>query len=187
MLFLIQIYFKILCLFGILSHASCKWIDLSYTFDNETLHWGTTNGFQHTLIFEGELNENNVTLVPYYTAYDYGGSEHVGTHLDAPIHFAKGAWSTDEIPAENLVGDAVIVNISAKSALDRDAQMTVDDLRKWELKYGTIPTGSILFVFTDWGKYWPSSEKYFGTSTKNTSLYTFPGKDVMYRTFIFTG
>ena len=67
------------------------------------------------------------------------------------------------------------MNISAKSASDRNAQLTVDDLTKWEDEHGTIPDKSILFVFSDWGKYWPSYEKYFGTSTTNSSLYRFPG------------
>lgn len=29
--------------------------------------------------------------------------EHVGTHLDAPIHFAQNGWSVDEIPPERLI------------------------------------------------------------------------------------
>lgn len=80
-----------------------------------------------------------------------------------------------EIPAENLVGDAVVVNISSKAASDRDARLTVDDLNKWEDEHGAIPDGSILFVFSGWGKYWPNNIEYFGTSTRDISLYTFPG------------
>ena len=170
--------FKLLCVFEVLHHANCKWIDLSYTFNNETLHWGNTTRFQHKLVHEGPLPDpNNVsaTVVPYFLLYDYGGSEHAGTHMDAPIHFAEGKWSVDEIPAENLVGDAVVVNISSKSAADRNTRLTVDDLKKWEDKHGAIPDGSILFVFSGWGKYWPSNRKYFGTSTKNVLLYRFPG------------
>ena len=169
------ISFRLLCLFGLLYLANCNWIDLSYTFNNETMYWGTSERFQHKLVHEGSVVANNVTLIPYYTAYDYGGAEHGGTHLDAPIHFVNGTWSVDEIPAEKLVGDAVVVNISAKSAADRNAQLTVDDLEKWEGEHGRIPDGSILLVFSDWGKYWPSYENYFGTSTKNSSLYRFPG------------
>ncbi|XP_028404727.1 uncharacterized protein LOC114527269 [Dendronephthya gigantea] len=167
--------FRLLYVWGFLYLAKCDWIDLSYVFNNETMSWGDTTRFQHELVFEGPLKANNVTLVPYYTGYDYSSSEHAGTHLDSPVHFAEGKWSVDEIPAENLVGDAVVVNISAKAAKDRNAEVTVDDLRKWEREHGTIPVGSILFVFTGWGKYWTNYEKYFGTNTKNTSLYRFPG------------
>ena len=171
---------RLLCLFGLLYLANCKWIDLSYAFNNETMYWGNSIRFHHKLIHEGPVIANNVTLIPYYTAYEISTAEHGGTHMDAPIHFAKGTWSIDQIPVEKLVGDAVVVDISAKSAADRNAQLTVDDLEKWEDEHGAIPDGSILFVFCDWGKYWTSYEKYFGTSTKNTSLYRFPGTVVMH-------
>lgn len=38
-------------------------------------------------------------------------SEHSGTHLDAPAHFAKDHWSVDQIPAERFIapGKAYIV------------------------------------------------------------------------------
>ena len=167
--------FRLLYLSGFLYLAKCDWIDLSYVFNNETMYWGDSARFQHKLVYEGPLKEKNITLVPYFSSYDYSSAEHGGTHLDAPVHFAEGKWSVDEIPAENLVGDAVVVNISAKSAADRNAEVTVDDLKMWESKHGTIPNGSILFVFTGWGKYWTNYGKYFGTSTKNASLYRFPG------------
>ena len=177
--------FKLLFLLGFLYLANCKWIDLSYTFDNETLHWGNLTAFEHKLVHEGPiLTAKNETIVPYYSSYDYGGSEHAGTHLDAPIHFAKGTWSVDQIPTEKLVGEAVVVDISAKSALDRNSQLTIDDLKKWEGKHGSIPAGSILFVYTGWGKYWPNSKKYFGTSTKNASKYRFPGREPLRTTLL---
>lgn len=169
-------FVKLLCVFGLLRLANCKLIDLSYGFDSGTLYWGTSTRFQHKLLHDGSVTDvNNKTTIPYYTAFDYGAAEHGGTHIDAPLHFAKGKWSVDQIPVEHLVGDAVVVNISSKSASDRNAQLTVDDLTKWEGKHGAIPDRSILFVFSDWGKHWPSYEKYFGTSTTNTSLYRFPG------------
>ena len=174
-LLLTTTFIKLLSVFGFLRLANSKWIDLSYAFDNETLYWGDSTRFQHKLVYEGPLTAANNVTIPYYLAFDFTAAEHGGTHMDAPIHFAKGKWSVDQIPIENLVGDAVVVNISAKSASDRNAQLTVDDLTKWEDEHGTIPDKSILFVFSDWGKYWPSYEKYFGTSTTNSSLYRFPG------------
>ena len=30
-------------------------------------------------------------------------SEHTGTHLDAPIHFARNGWSVSEIPPERFI------------------------------------------------------------------------------------
>ena len=167
---------KLLCVLGHLLHANCKWIDLSYTFNNETLHWANTTEFQLKLVHEGPYPDANPTMVPYLLMYDFSGAEHAGTHMDAPIHFAEGKWAVDEIPPENLVGDAVVVNISSKSASDRDARLNVSDLKEWEAEHGAIPDGSILFAYSGWGKYWQNSTRYFGTRKEDALYYTFPGR-----------
>ena len=170
---------KLLSLLGVLYHANCEWIDLSYTYNSdETLTWGPFTRFQKKPIWNGPIKIGNATI-PYFTISDITTSEHAGTHMDAPVHVVKGKWSVDQIPTKNLVGDAVVVDISAKSANDSNAQMTVDDLKKWEHENGPIPVGSILFVFTGWGKFWPNMKNYLGTDTNDTSLYRFPGKIVV--------
>lgn len=176
-------------LLGVFTLASSEWIDLSHVFDNTTISWGSSTSFQHNVVHKGKLSDE----IPYYSAFDITTAEHSGTHLDAPIHFAEGKWSVDQIPPEKLVGQAIVVSISAKASNDRDAQLTVADLQKWEMKHGRIPNDSILLVLTGWGKFWPNYEKYMGTSTKNTSLYRFPGKifiralTLVYNMFYFIG
>jgi kynurenine formamidase len=76
--------------------------------------------------------------------------EHSGTHFDAPIHFAKDALYTHEIPASTLVAPAVVVDISAKAAADPDAALTVDDLRAWEAGHGRIPDGAAVLLHSGW-------------------------------------
>lgn len=39
-----------------------------------------------------------------YEANAFTTAEHCGTHLDAPCHFAKGAWSVDQIPPDRFYG-----------------------------------------------------------------------------------
>ncbi|MBL0184027.1 MAG: cyclase family protein [Chitinophagaceae bacterium] len=43
----------------------------------------------------------------YYEAFNFCAAEHGGTHLDAPVHFAKGKCTADQIPLGNLTGEAV--------------------------------------------------------------------------------
>lgn len=144
---------------------------MSHLYDNETFTWGTLKQFQHSLVHDGKLNDD----VPYFLVYDITLNEHSGTHIDAPAHFAKGKWSVDQIPPEKLVGKVIMVNITAKASEDRNAELTVADLEKWEKEHGRIPDDSVLLVLTGWGKYWRNYEKYFGTPLKNSSLYQFPG------------
>ncbi len=74
-------------------------VDLSYTFDSETVYWPTAEPFRLEKDFEGVTEQGF-----YYSAYRYSAAEHGGTHLDAPVHFAKGRHSADEIPIEQLLG-----------------------------------------------------------------------------------
>ncbi|MEA1853963.1 cyclase family protein [Cytobacillus sp. FSL W7-1323] len=43
-------------------------------------------------------------------------SDHSGTHMDAPYHFFKDGWTIEQIPVEATMGNAVLVDVSQKSA-----------------------------------------------------------------------
>ncbi|MCW1968095.1 MAG: cyclase family protein [Anaerolineae bacterium] len=79
-------------------------------------------------------------------------NEHVGTHMDAPIHFSDKD-SADAIPAQNLVGELVVVNIVDKTLKNSDAELTVEDLKAWERKWGRISDGAVVAMFSGWEKY----------------------------------
>ena len=100
----------------------------------------------------------------YYAANNFCTAEHGGTHLDAPIHFAAGKRTTDQIPIDGLVGPAVVVDVSEQAAADRDYRVQVADLEGWEAEHGRIPEGAIVLVRTGWGRFWPDRAKYLGTA-----------------------
>ncbi len=87
------------------SHGS--WVDLTHNFDEATIYWPTAEKFVLDTVFEG-LTENGY----YYSAFQFCAAEHGGTHLDAPVHFAKGQWTVEEIPLERMIGEAVVVDVS---------------------------------------------------------------------------
>src|SRR5688500_6501996 len=47
--------------------------------------------------------------------------EHVGTHVDAPGHFAPGGRTSAELPLSELVTPAVVIDITARAAREPDA------------------------------------------------------------------
>lgn len=61
-----------------------QWIDLSHDFSSETLYWPTAERFKLDTVFAGVTDKGF-----YYQAFNFSASEHGGTHIDAPIHFAK--------------------------------------------------------------------------------------------------
>ncbi|XP_068672815.1 isatin hydrolase-like [Montipora foliosa] len=150
--------------------AKSEWIELSYPFNNDTIYWPTVMSFHHTITFA------NFTEDGYYlSSYDISASEHGGTHIDSPSHFAFKKWTTDQIPLDTLIGPAVKIDVSSKAARSPDYQLMPSDLEAWEETHGRIPDDVILLVFNDWGKYWPDKRTFLGTDTKNTSLLHFPG------------
>jgi len=133
-------------------------IDLSYTFDETTLYWPTDQPFFHREVARG-VTEGGY----WYSSYQYGGSEHGGTHLDAPIHFAEGGRTVDAIPVEDLMGPGTVIDITAKCAQDRDYLLSPDDIASHEQEHGAIEPGMIVLVRTGWGKFWPDKKQYLGT------------------------
>lgn len=144
--------------------ASGTWVDLSYSFDSHTLYWpNNPTGFKLDTQFNG--------ITPagfYYSSNQFFAPEHGGTHLDAPVHFAKGKWSSDEIPLQNLLGESVVIDVSSKTKDNADYLITVADAEAWEKENGKIPDNAVLLFKTGWGQYYPDAAKYLGTAEKGT-------------------
>src|ERR1700741_578188 len=68
-----------------------KIVDLTYSFDKNTIYWPTGQPFTWKREAWGRTASGY-----WYTAGRYAASEHGGTHLDAPIHFAEGKQAADE-------------------------------------------------------------------------------------------
>ena len=96
--------------------------------------------------------------------------------MDAPAHFAEGKWHVSDIPVKNLIGPAVVIDISAKASVDSDSELVLQDIVHWENQYGRIPDGAIIFMYSGWGAKWPNKVEYFGSANYNdTKTLHFPG------------
>jgi kynurenine formamidase len=150
-------------------------IDLSYPFDSSTIYWPTAETFKLETDFEGQTEKGY-----YYSAYRYSAAEHGGTHLDAPVHFAKGRNSVDQIPLEQLVGSGLVIDVSRQCAANRDYQVNISDIQGWEKTNGRIPAGSIVLLKTGFGKFYPDPKRYLGTEERGPDAVPklhFPGLD----------
>ena len=147
-------------------------VDLSHAYGADTLYWPTSpTAFQKETLAFGDSGGGY-----FYSAYSVCTPEHGGTHLDAPIHFAEGALSTEAIPLENLVAPAVVIDVSGKAAENRNYLLSEDDIVAFEARNGTIPAGSIVLVRTDWSRFWPDAVSYLGDNTPgDASKLSFPG------------
>lgn len=133
-------------------------VDLTYAFDEKTLYWPTSpTTFQLDRLSYGKTEAGF-----FYASNAFCTPEHGGTHLDAPIHFGEGKRTSDQIPPEQLIAPAVVLDISAKAAADSDYRLTLQDVLAWEEKNGRIPQGSIVLLRTGWGARWPDRKRYLG-------------------------
>ena len=148
-----------------------KLVDMTYPFAAETMHWPTAKPFQLEKVNEGMTPQGY-----WYSSYNYSASEHVGTHLDAPFHFAQGKWTADQIPLERTIGPGVVIDVRRKAEANRDYQLQVVDIKTWERRHGKIPRGAMVLMYSGWGKFWGDRQRYFGTDQEGdvTNL-RFPG------------
>ena len=134
-------------------------VDLSHSYNSQTIYWPTENGFALEKEFAG------VTAKGYwYAANRFCTPEHGGTHMDAPLHFAEGQASVDQVPLEQLVGNGIVVDISASAKQNPDYQVQVGDLKAWEKRNGRIPDGTLVIFRTGYFRYWPDRGRYLGTT-----------------------
>jgi kynurenine formamidase len=148
-----------------------KVVDMTYPFSEDTLHWPTAKGFQLETVNEGRTPQGF-----WYSSYNYSASEHVGTHLDAPFHFAEGKWTTEQIPLAQTIGPGVIIDVRTKVKADRDYRLRVEDIKDWEKRHGRMPKAAIVLMYSGWGQYWGDRKRYFGTDEPgDVSNLHFPG------------
>src|SRR5687768_12681410 len=79
-------------------------VDLSHEYSDSAIFWPTAEIFRLEKVADGITPQGY-----YYAANNFESAEHGGTHVDAPVHFAEGKWSVEQIPVEQLIGDAAVV------------------------------------------------------------------------------
>lgn len=142
-----------------LQHAEL--VDLSWPFDNTTLYWpNSPSAFELKSLAYGPTPGGY-----FYSSNAFCAPEHGGTHLDAPIHFAAGKKTADQLPLSQLIAPAVVIDVAGKTAVNADYRLTADDVLAWEKKNGKIAAGTIVLLRTGWGSRWPNRKAYFGDDT----------------------
>lgn len=84
-----------------------------------------------------------------YNLNEWTINEHTGTHMDAPFHFSDQD-TADKIPAQNLIGPLVIIDVTEKAKANPDAVVEESDIRRFERRYGRIPFGAIVAMRSGW-------------------------------------
>ena len=128
-------------------------LDLSYAINDKLVPWPGDEKF-----FEAKVNAT-IEKNGYFTR-SFWMLEHYGTHLDAPAHFPPGKTTVDQIPAKQLFGPAVVIDVRTESGKDADYQLGAARVEEWEKRHGRISEGAIVLLRTGWASRWPDVRQY---------------------------
>src|SRR5713101_2161237 len=127
---------------------TAKVVDLTYSFDQSTIYWPTAKSF--------DWQKESWGISPggyWYAAARYAASEHGGTHLDSPIHFAENKATVDQVPLSQLIGAAVVIDNARACEKDTDYRPSLADIAAWQKQQGAIPHRALVLVRTGWGQF----------------------------------
>ncbi len=151
-----------------------KILDMTYTFGEDSIYWPTGKAFKSKEIFR-DIHDRGW----WYASNDYGANEHGGTHVDAPIHFARSGRTIDQVPLHEWIAPAVKIDVTKRCEENRDYRLRLADIKQFEKKYGRIPGRAWVIMYTGIGtRFYPDKEKVLGTTKtgkKALKHLTFPG------------
>jgi len=141
--------------------------DLTYTLTPEFPYIHVHNlTFPFSMIPMATMAQNGVAANTWHI------HEHLGTHIDAPNHFDENGLSVDQIKPEDLIVPVVVIDITKKASQDRDAELTPEDIRDFEDRYGRIPDHSCVMMLSGWEKF-VETPAYMGLDSQG--IKHFPG------------
>jgi kynurenine formamidase len=121
-----------------------RFVDLSVTVDSSTMSPPSTN-------MRLEVTPHN-RGPGFWQVSSVHQSLHTGAHIDSPLHVFKNGITTAEISLDQVMGDALVVDLSW---VGPNHAVTIDDLKKGGA--GDVKRGDIVLLRTDW------TDKMYGT------------------------
>jgi kynurenine formamidase len=130
-------------------------VDLTSPLHAGTPTLGLPEQFGQTAQFELEEISRYDDRGPAWYWNNFRTGEHTGTHFDAPIHWVTGKDLDDvsQVPAQRLIGPAVVIDHTAAVAQDPDCCLDVPDLEAWQAEHGAFPAGAWVLYRTGWSRF----------------------------------
>ena len=147
-----------------------RWVELSHSLSNDSPYWaGIPDGSVElgTVCYDW----GNPMLDCLIQTFKFPGQ--FGTHIDFPGHFIKDGALSDATGVKDLVFPLCVIDITAKVAEDVHYAVTADDIKEYEAKYGPIPDGAFVALYTGWSKHWPNMDSLSGLDADGGE--NFPG------------
>ncbi len=82
----------------------------------------------------------------------------IGTHMDAPRHFAQNGQAIADLPLECLIAKAVVIDCRPNA--HAEYFLTCEEILIFEKTHGEIPEHALVLLLTGWSQYWHDSVRY---------------------------
>jgi len=124
------------------------WIDLSHTVESDMAQW---RGDDQPL----KLHRRSEHGPDSHMSSSLEIGCHVGTHLDAPLHFLAGEPGLAELPITRFLGPAMKLDVSGLSAASEPGPLGREILDGVQLE-----SVAFLLLHTGWDQHWGTSRYY---------------------------
>ncbi len=134
-----------------------KLVDLTHPLNDQVPTWNGSCGFCLELKqdYDRVFRVNQIKM--------HSG---IGTHMDAPSHRFQGGASISEIPLEQLIVRACVIDVSEKA--DANYEISVQDVEIYERAHGIIPKDALVIGYTGWERFWSDSAAYRNVDENGT-------------------
>ena len=129
--------------------------------------FANTPGYKRELI--SEFDEKGPGW--YWNWFSVG--EHVGTHFDAPCHWAtgKGGPCVDTIDPDRFVGPAVVIDVTSEVEKNPDFIVTRSTIEQWESRHGRIPARAWVLLRSGWASRAADANTFFNVGADKMPHY----------------
>lgn len=132
--------------------APGRLVDLTQPLGPATVLWPGSRPF------EARVEVDHDTHGAY--ARDLALPEHAGTHLDAPVHFARGGAPVDAIPLAALVRPAARLDVRDLVGEEPRFALSAAQVEDLEARDGRLAPGCAVLVHTGWDRYARDPDRY---------------------------
>ena len=147
-----------------------KLVDLTHPLGNDSPYWsGIPSGSVE--LCKTCFDWGNPMLDCLIQTFKFPGQ--FGTHVDFPGHFIKDGALSESYGTESMFYPLCVVDISDKVAQDVHYAATAEDIIAYEKKYGDIPDGAFVALYSGWSKHWPNMDAISGIADDGSE--NFPG------------
>lgn len=147
-----------------------EWVDLTHPLNNDSPFWaGIPEGSVE--LAKTCFDWGNPMLDCLIQTFKFPGQ--FGTHIDFPGHFVRNRPLAESYGAQHMFYPLCVIDVTEQVARDVHYAVTVADIKAYEEKYGAIPDGAFVALYTGWSRHWPDMDAISGTAEDGSEH--FPG------------